>query len=83
MHDLKAESYVLFGGHTEDSHPVDTLSNHSAGLLQRGKGGAGIYRSFCLRKKHVVGHEKITAKTGWGNLRVEEEEFTYKLLGIR
>ena len=47
MHDLKAENYVLFGGYTEDSHPVDTLSNHSAGLLQRAKGGASIYGNFC------------------------------------
>ena len=57
MHDLKAENYVLFGGYTEDSHPVDTLSNHSAGLLQRAKGGASIYRSFC-NKNQVVGTSK-------------------------
>lgn len=42
---------------TEDSHPVDTLSNHSAGLLQRGKGGASIYRRFC-NKNQVVGTSK-------------------------
>ena len=57
MHDLKAENYVLFGGHIEDSSPVDTLSNHSEGLLQRGKGGASIYRSFC-NKNQVVGTSK-------------------------
>ena len=52
MHDLKAENYVLFGGHT-----VDTLSDHSEGLLQRGKGGASIYKSFC-NKNQVVGTSK-------------------------
>ena len=28
-----------------------SLSDSSEGLFQRGKGGAGIYRSFCRGKK--------------------------------
>ena len=47
MHNLKVDSYVLFGELTEDYSLGDHLSDSSEELLQRGKGGAMIYRSFC------------------------------------
>ena len=40
MHNLKAENYVLVGGHTEDFSPGDRLSGCS------GKGGARICGVF-------------------------------------
>ena len=42
---------------TEDFSPGGSLSGSSEGLLQRGKGGARIYRSFCY-KDQVVGTPK-------------------------
>ena len=50
MHNLKVGNYVLFSGFSEDLSPEDSLSDHSEGLLQRGKGGAGIYRSSHIQK---------------------------------
>ena len=47
MHNLKVENYVLFGGHTEDVSPGDSLSNSTEG----DKGGAGIHRSFHNKTK--------------------------------
>ena len=43
MNNLKVENFVLFGGIFEDL----SLSDRSEGLLQRDKGGARIYSSFC------------------------------------
>ena len=42
---------------TEDLSPEDSLSDSSEGQLQRGKGGAGIYRGF-WDKNQVVGTSK-------------------------
>ena len=43
---LKFENYVLFGEVSEDSSPGGILSVSSEGLLQKGKGGSRIYRTF-------------------------------------
>ena len=45
MHNLKIENYVLLGRLTENYC--------SEGLLQRGKGGARIYRRYFAVKKNV------------------------------
>ena len=58
MHNLKVESYVLFSGHSEDFKPGGSLSDSSEGLLQRGKQGARIYRSFAT-KIRVSEHQKL------------------------
>ena len=50
MHNLKVESYVLFGELTEDYSPGYSLSNSSEELLQRGNGGARMYMNFLLEK---------------------------------
>lgn len=41
MHDLKAESYVLFRGLTEDLSPGDSLSGVSKGVRE-GPGYTGV-----------------------------------------
>ena len=46
---------------TEDLSPGHRISDSSEGLLQRGKGGARIYRSF-YNKDQVLEHQKITVK---------------------
>ena len=47
-HNLKVENYVLFDGQNWELKPTGcSLSDSSEGLLQRGKGGARIFRSFC------------------------------------
>lgn len=33
MHNLKAENYILLGGHTEDLIPEDSLSDNYEGRL--------------------------------------------------
>ena len=56
---------VLFSGHFENFKLGKTrLSYHSKGLLQRGKGGARIYRRF-WNEDQVVGNIKrlLTKKT--------------------
>ena len=58
MHNLKVENYALFGGHTEDLNPGDSLSDSSEGLFQRGKSRARTYRCFC-KKAQVLKHQKI------------------------
>ena len=45
MPNLKVENYV-FGGFTEDYSWEGSLSDSSEEMAPRGKGGAGIYRSF-------------------------------------
>ena len=57
MHNLKAENYVLFNGISGDLSPAGGFSHRSEGLLQKGKGGARTYRSFC-NKDQVVGTSK-------------------------
>ena len=57
LHNLKVENYVLFGKHTEDFSPGDSLSNSPKILFSRGKEGARIYRKFC-KKDQVVGKLK-------------------------
>ena len=52
MHYLKVEDYVLFSGFTEDLSPGYSLSDSSEGLLQRGMGGARIYKSFWKNKNN-------------------------------
>ena len=42
---------------TEDLSPGGSLSDSSEGLLQRGREGARVYRSFC-NKEQVVGTSK-------------------------
>ena len=44
-HNLKVESYVLFGGQTEDLSLEDSISDSSEEV----KGGARIYRRFLQR----------------------------------
>ena len=56
-HNLKGESYVLFGGLSEDSSQEDSLSDSSEGLFQKGRGGARVHRSFC-NKNQIVGTSK-------------------------
>ena len=58
IHKLKVENDVLFGGLSEDLSPADSLSG-SSGLLQRGKGGARIYRSYATKPRQSE-HQKIT-----------------------
>ena len=61
MHNLKVENYVLFGGLAENLSPGDSLSDSREGLFQRGKGGPGIYRMFCIKKnqqQQVAGTSK-------------------------
>ena len=60
-HNIKAENYVLFGIFSEDLSLEDSLSDHSEGLLQKGKGEARIYRSFCKTT--------TTKKTGSRNIK--------------
>ena len=48
-HSLKAEDYALFGALAEDLRPKSSLSDSLEALLQRGRGGVRIYRSFCNR----------------------------------
>ena len=50
MNPLKIENYVWFSGHSEDFKPKGQDSDHSEGLLLRGKGGARIYRSFLQQR---------------------------------
>ena len=38
---------------TEDFSPEDSFSDRSVGPLQRGKGGATIYRGFCNKNQAV------------------------------
>ena len=47
MHKVKFESYVLFSGLAEDLSPGGNLSE---GSLQKGKGTARTFRSFCKIK---------------------------------
>ena len=48
-----------------------SFSDSSEGLIQRGKGGTSIYRSFCLKKKkHGVKHQKITLVTNTRHLKL-------------
>ena len=47
IYKLKVENYVLFSGQTEDLSPGHSLSDSSEGMLQKGKGGAKVYTSFC------------------------------------
>ena len=60
MHNLKVENYGLFSRLTEDLSPGYSFSDSSEGLVQRGKGGARIYSSFCKKK----GKRKEKPKTG-------------------
>ena len=46
---LKVENCVLLGKLSEDSSQGDSLSEHSEGLIQRGKEEARIYRSFVTK----------------------------------
>ena len=46
MHNLKVESYVLFGDLTENYNLGISLSNSPKELVQRGKEAIRIY-SFC------------------------------------
>ena len=57
-HNLKVENYVLFGGHTEDVSPGDSLSDSSEGLFWTGKGTATIYRSCCKTKTKTKQNKK-------------------------
>ena len=50
MQNLKVENYVLFGRFSEDLSPEDSLSDRSEEVLQRGKGGARIHRSFATKR---------------------------------
>lgn len=48
MHNLKAESYVLFGRHFLGPQTQETASQITLGKLFLGdEGAAGIFRSFC------------------------------------
>ena len=57
VHNFKVESYVLFSGQTDNSSLRHSVSGNSERLLQCGKGGARIYRSFC-NKDQVDGTSK-------------------------
>ena len=59
LHNLKVVSWVFFRDLT-DYNLGDNLSDTSEEVLQTGKGGARIYRSFCWEKK-LAEHQKITA----------------------
>ena len=50
-HSLEVEIYVLFGGLPGNLSPGGRLSYLSEGLVQRGKGGARIYRSFAVKDR--------------------------------
>ena len=54
----KVENYVLFSGLAEALSPESSLSDSSEGLLQGGKGGAWIHRSFCNETRYLE-HQKI------------------------
>ena len=54
MHNLEVENYVLFSRHTENLSLGGRISDSSEGLVQRGEGGARIYRNFCKKKKNQV-----------------------------
>lgn len=69
MHNLRTENYALFGRLTEDLSLGDSLSNSSEGLLQRGEGGARIYRSFLKTKTKIPGSWNIK-----GLLLIKENE---------
>ena len=51
MHNVEVENYVFFGGIFEDLSPEDILSDRSEELLQGGKGGARIYKSFARKTR--------------------------------
>ena len=65
MHNLNGENYILFRTLLRTIAQEGSLSYSSEGLFQRGKGGARLYKSICLKKKkkktHVVEHQKISA----------------------
>lgn len=50
-YNLEVESYGLLGDFTEVYRLWGSFSDSSVELLQRGRGGARIYRRFCLKKK--------------------------------
>ena len=50
-HNLKVVNYTLFQNFTEDYSLADSFSNSSEELLQKGKGGAKMYKSFFGKKK--------------------------------
>ena len=52
-HNLKVASYVLFTGLTKDSSPGSSLSDHSEGLFQRGK---GRYIAGFVEEENIVEH---------------------------
>ena len=51
VHYLKVENYVSLGRISEDLNPEGSLSDRSEGVLQRGKGGAKMHRSFCNKNR--------------------------------
>ena len=54
-------NYVLLGNFTQDYSLGNSFSDDSERLFQRGRGGGRIYKSFLLKKKYIVEHQKITA----------------------
>ena len=52
-HNLKVENYVLFSEQSEDISPGHSISDHSDRMLQRGQGGARIYRTV-YNKDQIV-----------------------------
>ena len=61
MYNLKVMNYVLLGNFTQDYSLGNSFSDDSERLFQRGRGGGRIYKSFLLKKKYIVEHQKITA----------------------
>ena len=52
---MRVTCYLV--GKTEELGLKHSISDSSKGLLQRGKGGASVYRSFC-NKDQIIGTQK-------------------------